>query len=391
MVTKYLGFIPQNDESKVMGLSSYGNSTFCDVFSDLVHFNRKGDFRLNLDYFDHHYRYGKARRTYSEKFVRIFGEPRMPNEPISQRHADIAFALQRLTEQIVLKLVKKAYDITQEKNFCLAGGIALNCVANSKIIEESSFKRVFIQPAAADDGTSLGAALYCYYSLCKENNNRTVLRDVFLGPSFSNDKILSIIKTFADKKMLEIELCDDVCKTGAELIHKGYIVGWFQGRMEFGPRALGNRSIVAAPVDAGTKDLINKKIKFREKFRPFAPAVMVEHASKFFQPIPSGKLAYPFMLAAVKVRPGMTERIPAVVHVDGTSRIQTVDESDNSLFWNLIKEYEKVSGIPVILNTSFNVKGEPIVCSPIDAVNTFLRSGLDYVIIGDFLLRQRGG
>lgn len=386
MVTKYLGFTPQSDEHKVMGLSAYGTPTFCEAFSDIIFFDKRNKFKLNLEYFDHFYQYGKKRNGYSGKFIKKFGPPRLPNEPLSQRHADLAFALQRVTESTVLNLVKYAYEITQERNLCLAGGIALNCVANARILKESPFKKVFIQPAANDAGTSLGAALYCYHFF-QEKGKRSGLQDIYLGPSFTKQEILTTISKF--NSAIDSECFEDISKTGAQLIHNGYVIGWFQGRMEFGPRALGNRSIIAAPTDKKMKDLINTKVKFREDFQPFAPAILEEYMDDFFESTTTGQFVYPFMLSTIKVKHKVNEKIPAAVHIDGTARVQVVNKETNPLFWNLIMKYKNLSGIPVVLNTSFNLHGEPIVCSIEDAIQGFLHSGLDYLIIDNFLLKRK--
>jgi len=388
MVTRYLGFVPQSDEYKVMGLSSYGTPALCEKFSNLARFDDGGNLKLNLGYFDHHYRYGKSRNAFSDKFVCDFGKPRAIDEPISQRHADIAFALQRLTEEILMSFVRFTKRLTHEDALCIAGGVALNCVANSKIVNSGEFKHIFVQPAANDAGTSVGAALYVYY-LLSHNGQRYSFKDVYLGPSFTEQDLARELCNYQGRIITTRVDCPT--STGAQLIHDGYLIGWFQGRMEFGPRALGNRSILAAPTDKSVRDLINKKVKFREEFRPFAPAVLSEYKHEYFECDSKGHLLYPFMLSTVKVRPEAVAKIPAVVHVDGTARIQVVEKVNNPLFWKLIKEYHSLSGIPVVLNTSFNIGGEPIVCSIKDAIDSFLHSGLNCIFIGNFLLEKSDG
>jgi carbamoyltransferase len=384
MITRYLGFNPQSDEYKVMGLSSYGTSTLCEKFSDLAFFNDCGNFKLNLDYFDHHYKYGKERQSFSQKFINEFGKPRLPDEPVSQYHSDIAFALQQLTEKIVLSLAKFAKKLTNENNLCIAGGVGLNCVANSKIAESGCFENMFVQPAANDAGASTGAALQAYY--IGGGFERHKIKNVYLGPDFSEQDLLATFQKYSGQIVTKV--INNSPSVAAQLLYKGCIIGWFQDRMEFGPRALGNRSILASPTDKNVKELINKKVKFREEFRPFAPAVLKEHAEEYFTIYQAGHLLYPYMLCTVTTKPNMVEKIPAVVHVDGTARIQVVEEATNPKFWRLIYEYYQLSGIPVILNTSFNIKGEPIVCSVKDAIESFLRSDLDYVIVENYLLEK---
>jgi len=384
MVTKYLGFKPQHDEYKVMGLSAYGRPIFCKEFRKIITLDEKRGFRLNLEYFDHHYKHGNNRKLFSKKFVKEFGPPRMPHEPITQRHKDIAFALQKVTEEAILHLAKIAKNLTSEENLCMAGGVALNSVANAKLIDSKIFKKIFIQPAANDAGTSVGSALYIHYQKSKHFRKNLGIKDVYWGPSFSEKEIELTLIRYKDE--IKIEKLRDPEKKAANFIHNGHIVGWFQGKMEFGPRALGNRSILASPTDPKMKDIINKKVKFREDFRPFAASILSEYADKFFECDSIGEHLYPFMLATVKVKPEVADKIPAVLHIDKTSRIQVVDKDINPPFWNLINEYFKLSGIPLILNTSFNTKGEPIVCTPNDAIQTFLNSNLDYIILGNFLI-----
>ena len=382
-VTRYLGFFPR-DEYKVMGLASYGTSRLEEEWNTLVKKNKNGDFMLNLSYFDHYYRYGKHARGFSKLMEKTFGQARNPKDPITEKHADIAHAVQSLVEKVILFYAQKAYDLTGAENLCVAGGVALNCVANQKI-EQNMFKNVFIQPAANDAGTSLGAALYTFFDRHAEKERKN-LENVYWGPEFSDSQIFQYIST---DNRIKYEYVENPGLVAARLIHQNAIIGWFQGRMEFGPRALGNRSILASATKAENKDIINEKIKYREEFRPFAPAVLAEFSQNYFDVSPAGAQVYPYMLATTNVKSGMQEIIPAVVHVDGTARIQVVRKEMNPLYWNLIKEYSKLSGIPVILNTSFNVKGEPIVCSPKDAIATFLNSGIDFVVMGNYLISRK--
>ncbi len=286
-----------------------------------------------------------------------------------------------------MSLAKETARLSGKRKLCLAGGVALNCLANQRILESGVFEDKFVQHAANDAGTSIGAALFSYYSF-NPQEPRKPSGDTYLGPMFSDDQILEIIAKQANRSF-DYKCITSPQSVAAELINEGYITGWFQGRMEFGPRALGNRSILASPRDKKMKDRVNEKIKFRESFRPFAPSIISEYASEFFNYLPSGSNLYPYMLATANVKPNRAGDIPAVVHDDGTSRMQIVHKDKNPIFWELINKYREMSGIPVVLNTSFNINNEPIVCSPKDAVYNFMESGLDYLIIGNYLLKKK--
>ena len=382
-ITRYLGFSPR-DEFKVMGLASYGTKRLVKEFQKVAWIDQKGQLKLNLKYFDHYFRYGRQARGFTSALEEEFGQARQPDDPVTEHHADIAYAVQQLTEDLVMPFVQRARAITGEADLCMAGGVALNCVANRKVIESGVFQNIFVQPAANDAGTSLGAALSVYFNL-HPGAPRFRMENVYLGPAFTDKQIQACLEKYHG---ITVEKTADPARTAAELIHAGAIVGWFQGRMEFGPRALGCRSILAAPVHAETKDIINAKIKFREEFRPFAPAVIAGHEQDYFQTSPAGENLYAYMLASVQALPEAIPMIPAVVHVDGTSRIQVVLRETNPLYWQVIQEYARLSNIYVILNTSFNVKGEPIVCTPEDAIHTYLNSGLDYVVMGSYLISK---
>ena len=386
MVTKFCGFRPFADEYKLMGLSAYGNNTLCDAFSDVARVDESGTIHLNLKYFDHTYTYGVRRNGFSRDFVDTFGPPRTPNEPVTERVANLAFALQRFTEQAFVSYARLAKSLTGETRLCIAGGVALNCLAVARLLEEGLYDKIFVQPASDDAGTSLGSALHCSYSL-GGHERRDEMKDVFFGPSFPSEDIRKVLNNINGQ--CDVTFVDDPCIIAAQLIHDQRVIGWFQGGMEFGPRALGNRSIIASPVDATMKDTINATIKFREEFRPFAPAVLREKADDFFHLYGAGELMYSFMLATARVRSERAADIPAVVHIDGTARVQTVAKTTNPMFWRLISEYEKLSGIPVVLNTSYNVRGEPIVCSPEHAIDGILNSDLEYAIIGNYLVHRR--
>jgi carbamoyltransferase len=388
MMTKYLGFKTQNDEYKVMGLSALGTPKFCNDFKDVASVDGAGRLQLNLKYFDHHRRSGVKRTLFSDAFVEKFG-PSRDGEPIDQRHADMAYAVQDLTENIMFELAIHARTLSKKKNLCLAGGVALNCLANQRIIESGLFEHVFIQPASSDAGTSAGAALFSFFQ-----NNPHALRenvqDYYSGPAFSDDQIQSALQNYAAPARISYQRIDDPAATAARLIDQEYVIGWFQGSMEFGPRALGNRSILASAKNPEMKDIVNRKIKFRESFRPFAPSVLEERAAKIFDLNQSGEYVYPFMLSTVNVRPEYRSIVPAIVHNDGSARIQTVSQKSNPLYWQLIREYEQLAGVPLVLNTSFNINKEAIVCTPQDALYNFMESGLDYLVMGNYLVKKVG-
>jgi carbamoyltransferase len=377
--TYYLGFKVNSAEYKVMGLAPYGKPLYYDrIANNLMSVGGDGSFKLNMDYFA--YQYGL--RMINRRFEDLFDGPaRQPESPLEQRHKDIAASIQKTTEEVMLQLAVSAFDLTGSENLCLAGGVALNCVANGKILREGPFKKIFVQPAAGDAGGAIGVAAYIYHSLLG-NARRTPLRDAYLGPSFSSEEIESLLNSKGVRfSALERE---ELLTTVARLIADQNVVGWFQGRMEFGPRALGNRSILADPRQSENKDRVNLKIKFRESFRPFAPSVLEDRCSDFFDlDCPS-----PYMLLVAQVRPDKRV-LPAVTHVDGSARIQTVSRDTNPLFYDLIGEFDKLTGVPVIINTSFNVRGEPIVCTPLDAFRCFVRTGMDYLVIGHFLVDKR--
>ena len=376
-VTEFLGFKRDSDEWKVMGLAPYGKPAYYNEFKRLIKLKPDGSFKLDLSYFK--FQYG-GEPYYSKKFVKVFGQPRKEDDPIEKRHEDIAHSLQLVTEEAILHIVKYLQKATNQKKLCLAGGVALNSVANGRIITETKFRDIFVQPAANDAGTSLGSAFYIYNQILK-NPRSYIMHDAYLGPEYSEREIEAELK----KNNLDYIKSDNITKDAAKLLSEGKIVGWFQDRMEFGPRALGNRSILADPRKAEMKDIINAKVKYRESFRPFAPSVLEEYTSEYFEhDYPS-----PFMLLVYKIKKNKQKLIPAVTHADGTGRLQTVNKKINPLYWNLIDEFRKLTNIPVILNTSFNIKGEPIVCSPKDAINCFKNTGIDCLAIGPFLVKQK--
>lgn len=376
-LTQYLGFQPNNGEGKVMGLAPYGDpSRYRQTFDDMVRIQKNGGFKLNLDYFNFIYLGNSIR--YTDKMVKVLGTPRLPESEIQPRHADIAASLQEKLEQICLNLARHLYDITKQKKICLAGGVALNCVMNSKVLTDTPFDDIFIQPAANDAGTSLGAAYYLY-NVILNNKDRFVLEHPYWGPEYTNQDYEQSL--FQYNSVLKYQHHEDICRITAKLLAEGKIVGWFQGRMEIGPRALGNRSILADPRREYMKDLLNKKVKHRESFRPFAPSVLEEEVDNYF----NKNYQSPFMLLTYSVLKEKQGIIPSVIHIDGTGRLQTIDKETNYKFWKLIFEFKRITGISVILNTSFNVRGQPIVCSPADAIECFLSTDMDYLVLGDYL------
>jgi carbamoyltransferase len=376
--TYYLGFKVNSAEYKVMGLAPYGEPRFYDLITkNLIFIADDGSFHLNMKYFV--YEYGLT--MVGRKFAKLFGEPvRQPESKLSQFHKDVAASLQKVTDTIMVRMSQHVEKETGMKYLCLAGGVALNCVSNSKILENTSFVDVFVQPAAGDAGGSVGAAYYIYNTILGNPRNY-IMDEVFLGPEFSDEQIEKLLKLknidynyFSRQELLE---------ETAKLIADQKVIGWFQGKMEFGPRALGNRSIIADARNPKNQSIVNLKIKFRESFRPFAPTVLEERMRDYFEfDRPS-----PYMLFVANVRPDR-RTIPAITHVDGSARLQTISRRQNPLYYDLIAEFEKQTGCPIIINTSFNVRGEPIVCTPIDAWRCFMRTEMDVLVMGNFIIEK---
>ena len=324
----------------------------------------------------------KFNDLYSDKFIKLFGNPRSPNENITQKHMDIASSMQKKFEKIVIKILNNLYNYKNNPNLCLAGGCAFNSKLNGLIKKETKFKNIYIQPNAGDGGGSVGAALYVNSKYGRIDLNKN---SVYLGPEFSNHKIQKIIEQRKDLKNFEIskKSSEQIYKTTAEKLANDLVIGWFKGRLEWGPRALGNRSILANPKNKNIQDILNLKIKLRERFRPFAPSVIYEDKEKYFD------LNYhsPYMLNVVDAKPVAKEQIPAVVHVDNTCRVQTVKQDENLEFYNLISKFKELTGIPVLLNTSFN-ENEPIVCSPEEAIDCFIRTKMDFLVIENWTISR---
>ncbi len=380
VLTQYVGFQRDNDEYKVMGLSSYGNRGKYD-FSWLLSY-KDGAYELNTDYIKipapGQPNPSKQEPFYSEKMMEKLGPPRLPEGEMTTYIEDIAACGQEHLEKVFVDMVTKLHEETGETKLCLAGGVALNCVVNQRLMNLDFIDDLYIQPAASDAGLSLGA---CYLIARKEGINLKALPDVFLGPRYSNDEIQDALN-MAGLKYSEIS---DSAGYAAQKVSENKIVGWYKDRMEFGPRALGNRTILANPGNPEMKNIVNAKIKFREQFRPFAPSVLEEEVPKYF--IGKSKVA-PYMTITYDVVEGGKDIIPSVTHVDNTSRIQTVNKIQNPKYFEYLTELKKLTGHGITLNTSFNVKGDPIVNTPYHALATFYGSGMDVLIIGDFLLEK---
>ncbi len=388
-VSQWLGFPKYGDEGKVMGLTAYGKPNYMDQFRSIVRLQRDGTFELDRDYF----RLGAEGATmtwddgaptlgilYSQKLVDLFGPPRQPRAEITAHHQNVAASLQAMLEEAEFSLVHMLQRATDQKALCMAGGVALNSVFNGKVLPNTDFEDIYIPPAAGDAGTALGAAYYIYHQLL--GHPRTfAMNHAYTGPSFTNGRMVETLDAY---RLRYEELDDDqLVKRAAEVVAQGDVLGWFQGRMEWGPRALGNRSIIADPRQDDMKDILNARIKHREPFRPFAPSILLEGVGDYFdQSYPD-----PFMIKVYNVLPDKRAKIPAVTHVDGTGRLQTVEKKTNFLYWRLIKEFESLTGVPVILNTSFN-ENEPIVCKPEEAIDCFLRTKMDALAIGNYLVAK---
>lgn len=374
-VTDYLGFKYGSDEYKVMGLASYGKPKFIEDFRKVASYDSRDLFSLDMSFFTFQNGYGFL----SDKFYAVFGSPRHKKEKIEERHADIAASLQLLLEEIVIKILTDWKARTHQKNLCLSGGVALNCSMNGKILKSGLFERVFVFPASGDDGGAFGAASYVYHGMLGLPKNGE-LNSALMGPSFNDEEILNELEI--SKARYEYVYFPE--KEAARLVADGNIVGWYQGKMEFGPRALGSRSILADPTRRDMKGLINRYVKHREEFRPFAPSVKKEAQERYF----NINFDSPFMTFVVDVKDDSRDILPAITHVDGTARVHTVHRETDSLYWRLLDEFEKIKGVPVVLNTSFNIMGEPIVNTPREALRCFFAAGMDALIMGHYLIKK---
>ena len=382
--TYFLGFQVNEGEYKLMGLSSYGKPKYYDLILDnLIDVKDDGSLHLNMNYFA--FTYDKVMTN--KKFSELFGiNPRKEDQKTEQIHYDIGASVQSVLEDIILKMVNYIYEETKMKNLCLGGGVALNGVANYKVLKESKFEKIHIPPSPGDAGSAIGCAQYLYHVHHKKERYieadywKKIRDNVYLGPQYNDEEI----KSFLNSHNIEYQKFDEpeLLKNTAKLISQEKVVGWYQGRMEWGPRALGNRSILADPRNAEMKDILNEKIKHRESFRPFAPSVLEEYASEYFEI----NLPSPYMLMVVPVK--KPERIPAVTHVDGTSRLQTVSRNVNPLYYDLIKEFYNITQVPVLINTSMNVRGEPIVNTPQQAYNMLVKTNMDHIVMGNYLVSR---
>ncbi len=404
--TYYTGFKVNSGEYKVMGLAPYGEPKYADlIYGHLIDLKDDGSFRMDMSYF--HYAQGLTMT--SPKFHRLFGgPPRRPEGKLTQREMDLAASVQAVTEEVMLRMARHVHEVTGSKNLCLAGGVALNCVANGRILREGPFDDLWIQPAAGDAGGALGVALFIHHQLLDQPRTPEPVdsqRGSLLGPEFSDDQIERFLRS-AEAPYTRHGSDEELCEAVAELLADEKVVGWFQGRMEFGPRALGARSILGDPRSPKMQSVMNLKIKFRESFRPFAPSVLRERCPEFFEMDPRHESPYMLLVADVREDKRVDDGgrmaglwgidrlnvprsvVPAITHVDYSARIQTVDEARNPLYHRLIRAFERRTGCPVIVNTSFNVRGEPIVGSPADAYRCFRATDMDALVLGRFVLRK---
>jgi carbamoyltransferase len=406
--TAFLGFEVNEGEYKVMGMAPFGKPNYVDQVKKLIRLHGDGSFELDMDYFSFHH---SSEQTYNRKFVDLFGAPRPPESHFftessgypsyfgekpsnysalcqeNQHYADIAASIQVVIEEAVLKLARQAQVETGCKNLCMAGGVALNSVANGRVLRETPFEGLYIQPAAGDAGAALGAALFGYHTVLGQPRS-FVMEHAYWGEQHD----AAATEAFLQSNGIAYEHCsnqEELIERCVESLAQGKVLGWEQGRFEWGPRALGNRSIIADPRRVDMKEIVNVKIKFREPFRPFAPSVLAERAHDYFE-IGTGDCKYPsrFMLNVAPVREDKRAAVPATTHVDGTGRLQTVAREANPRYYALIESFGQLTGVPVLLNTSFNLRGEPIVNTPAEAYSTFARSGIDVLVLGDYLVRK---
>jgi len=387
--TQFLGFPHYGDEGKVMGLAPYGRPRFINEFRDIIRTEENGHFRLNLDYFRHHAEGVEMTwddgspvigRVFSDEYAHLFGPPRAQGAPLSDRERDIAASLQLRLEEVGFHILNHLYEQTGLTDLGLAGGVAYNSVMNGKILLHTPFKRLFIQPAAGDSGTALGVCYQIHNAILK-GERVEVMTGAYTGPQFNGEEIESAL--FANNFRFEFYSNEELTKRAAQDIAAGLVVGWFQGRMEFGPRALGNRSIVVDPRRAEMKDSLNDRIKKREPFRPFAPSILEERVADYFEQTHPA----PTMLMVYQIKQERRDEIPAVTHVDGSGRLQTVSREVNERYYQLISDFAALTGVPVVLNTSFN-ENEPIVCTPQQAIDCFQKTKMDVLYLGNYAVRR---
>lgn len=395
-MTQFLGFMHYGDEYKVMGLAPYGRPTEMEKMRRIVRLKPKGRFELDLDYFLHHsegvsmvWEGGEPKigTVFSAQLAELLGPARRPDEPLTQYHKDLAASMQAMYEDAFFHILEQAYREIGSPNLCLAGGCAMNSVANGKIFQRSPFKDVYIQSAAGDAGGAIGAA-FAVWNQELQNPRSFVMEHAYYGPTFSDSDIQALLKSKRDDlAACSVEHIPDearLCRATAERIAEGKVIGWFQGRMEWGPRALGNRSILGDPRRADMKDILNLKIKRRESFRPFAPSILRDSVAEWFET----DYDVPFMLQVYQIREEKRASIPAVTHVNGSGRLQTVTENQNPRYYRLIRAFGELSGVPILLNTSFN-ENEPVVCRPQEALDCFLRTQMDVLVMGDWFISRQ--
>ncbi len=395
-ITQFLGFKKYGDEYKVMGLSSYGRPTYVDKINEIIKFDSKNLFKLNLDYFKHHNKgiemswldgEPKLGDVYSEKLIDLLGKPREKDDKILSKHMDIASSTQIVFEEITIKILNRLYHLNNSDNLCLSGGCAMNSVFNGKILQNTKYKNIYINHSPGDSGGSIGAGMIAINKVYKKTIK--VNDTPYLGPHYSMDTIKLILDSYDDKfkkfniKITKFSNNNDLIASIANNLSLKKVIGLFQGRMEFGSRALGNRSIICDPRNHDIKNLLNLKIKNREEFRPFAPSVLLESVNEWFE----NNDEVPFMSKVHKIKKEKARLVPGVVHVDGTCRLQSVSEADNPLYYNIIKKFKEITNIPMILNTSFN-ENEPIVCKPEHAIDCFLRTKMDNLFIEKYLITR---
>ena len=378
--TAFLGFKINDDEYKVMGLAAYGTPRYVKQIYKLINVKKDGSFKLDQSYFG----YRETFKMWSNKFEKLFGKPRKSEDTMTQEHKDIAASLQKTTEEIYFKILNHLYLITKNKELALSGGVSLNALANGKIYENTPFKNVYVFGAAGDSGGALGSALFVYHNILGKQR-KTAVKDLYFGSFYKNSEIEKELKNYnLDYKKFKTE--KELISNSAKLLSQGKIIGWFQGKMEFGPRALGNRSILSSPNPRIMKEKVNI-IKIREQFRPFAGSILQEKVHEYFE-ISEKNHWSPFMIFCFKVKKEKRKNLAAIVHKDNTCRIQTVNKEDNGRYYKLIKEFYTITGIPCVLNTSLNLKGEPIVDNPKQAMEDFLKTKMDYLVIGDYLVSK---
>lgn len=389
--TQFLGFPHYGDEGKVMGLAPYGKPRFMEEFRELIKTDEGGRFRLNLDYFRHHaegvemsWNEGSPviGRIYSDRYGELFGQPRQAGTPLTERECDMAASLQARLEEISFHLLNDLFEKTGATDLGLAGGVAYNSVMNGKILLNTPFRRVYVQPAAGDSGTAIGVCYQIYNDILKRPRG-FVMEGAYTGPEFSDEEISGELE--ASGLAYETYSERELTRRAAQDIADGAVVGWFQGRMEFGPRALGNRSIVADPRRADMKEILNNRIKKREPFRPFAPSILEERVGDYFEQTHPA----PTMLMVYQIKPERRAEVPAITHVDGSGRLQTVSREMNSRYHQLISDFYELTGVPIVLNTSFN-ENEPIVCTPRHAIDCFLKTRMDVLYLNNYAVRRSG-